>query len=97
MTMRRDPAGPGMQLAPTHYQANRTRAGVMVVRKDPLALRPGVDHSQSVRTRVGVMMVRGDSLGTKSGMKSLTSDCQTNGTRVGVIQSGSDESKKGLS
>ena len=57
-----------MQLAPTHYQSNRTRGGVMTVKRDPT--RSHVEHSQSVKMRVGVMMVRRDS--AKPSMESLT-------------------------
>ena len=58
--MRRDLAGPGMELL-TACQANQTRVGVGTVRRDPAG--PGMKlltSCQANRTRVGVWTMRKD-------------------------------------
>ena len=60
MTLRRDPAGPGIKSL-TFCQANRTRVRVRTVRRDPAG--PGMKSltcCQANRTRVGVRTVRRD-------------------------------------
>ena len=82
-TMRRDIAGPAMELL-TGYQANRTRVAVRTVRRDTAGpAMESLTNCQANRTRVAVRTVRRDT--AEPGMQSLT-PCQANSIKIGLIR-----------